>query len=570
MERRHPKQRSMQERFKSMWHNRGGRIAMTLLSRLVGRLANLPPAKTHAVIVERDLKISMPDNVVLLADHYVPRGSERPPTILVRCPYGRRGFFGLLYGRLFAERGFGVLVQSTRGTFGSDGAFDPYGNEHDDGLATVAWLKQQPWYSGVLATNGPSYLGLVQWAIARDAGADIQAIAIQVSTSNFHHRTYAGGSFGLDTALSWTHMMAFQEKRSISSQFGARRKLQPLFAHLPLRDLDQLAIGRHSSFFQEWLEHPEADSDYWQRRTFDKTIKDIAAPINLVGGWYDIFLPWQVRDYRLLREAGKHPSLTIGPWAHSSFDMMTTGVREALTWFNAHLLGESSQLRSLPVRIFVTGENVWHDLPDWPPPGARLQRFYLQQAFGLAPDLPEASSPDQYRYDPADPTPALSGPVLMGKSLPTDNRTLEARPDVLTYTSATLEADLDVIGPVHADLFVRSSLEHTDFFVRLCDVDQRGTSLNICDGLLRVQPEQPAHAADGTLPLTIDLWPTAHRFGRGHRLRLQVSSGAHPRYARNTGSGEPLASATKLLVADQFIYHDPNHPSAIVLSLATS
>lgn len=542
---------------------------MTLLSRLVGRFAKLPPAKTHAVVVERDLKIAMPDGVVLLADRYVPRGSERPPTILVRSPYGRRGFFGLLYGRLFAERGFQVLVQSTRGTFGSGGAFDPYGNEHDDGLATIAWLKQQPWFSGVLATTGPSYLGLVQWAIARDAGADLQAIAIQVSTSNFHDRTYAGGSFGLDNALSWTHMMAFQEKRSFSSQIGARRKLQPLFAHLPLRDLDQLAIGRHS-FFQEWLDHPEADSNYWQRRTFDKALEDIAAPINLVGGWYDIFLPWQVRDYRLLREAGKRPFLTIGPWAHASFGLMAAGVAESLAWFNAHLLGEPSQLRQLPVRIFVTGANEWRDLPDWPPPDARSQRFYLQAAFGLAPHLPEASSPDQYRYDPADPTPALAGPVLMGKSLPTDNRKLEARPDVLTYTSAPLEHDLEVIGPVQAALFVRSSLDHTDFFVRLCDVDQRGTSLNVCDALLRVQPGQPACAADGTLPLTIDLWPTAHRFRRGHRLRLQVSSGAHPRYARNTGSGEPLASATKLLVADQSIYHDPDHPSAIVLSLANS
>jgi uncharacterized protein len=193
---------------------------MTVLSRLVGRLAHLPPAKTRAVIVERDLKTAMPDGVVLLADRYVPRGSEREPTILVRSPYGRRGFFGLLYGRLFAERGFGVLVQSTRGTFGSGVVFDPYGNEHDDGLATVAWLKQQPWFSGVPATNGPSYLGLVQWAIARDASADIHAIAIQVSSSNFHDRTYAGGSFGLDNALSWMRLMAFQETRRFSSQMG--------------------------------------------------------------------------------------------------------------------------------------------------------------------------------------------------------------------------------------------------------------------------------------------------------------------------------------------------------------
>ncbi|HET8841915.1 MAG TPA: CocE/NonD family hydrolase, partial [Ktedonobacteraceae bacterium] len=231
---------------------------MTLLSRLVSRLAKLPPAKLHAVIVERDLKIPMSDGITLLADRYAPRDSERLPTILVRCPYGRRGFFGLLYGRIFAERGFQVLIQSTRGTYGSGGIFDPYGNEHDDGLATIAWIKQQPWFSGLLATNGPSYLGLTQWAIAQDAGPDIQAMAIQVSASNFQRRTYAGGSFGLDNALSWTTMMALQERRRIPSLRRDRRKLQPVFAHLPLRDLDQLALGKHSSFFQAWLEHTEA------------------------------------------------------------------------------------------------------------------------------------------------------------------------------------------------------------------------------------------------------------------------------------------------------------------------
>jgi putative CocE/NonD family hydrolase len=541
---------------------------MTLISRLVGRFAKLPPARTYDVMVERDLKIPMPDGVVLLADRYAPRGSERLPTILVRCPYGRGSVFGLLYGRFFAERGFQVLLQSTRGTFGSGGAFDPYIHEHDDGLATVAWMKQQPWFSGALGTNGPSYLGYTQWAIARDAGADIQAMAIQISTSNFHNRTYAGGSFGLDNALNWTYGMATQEKASRLSRLGAQRKLRPLFARLPLRDLDQLAVGRHVSFYQDWLVNTEADSDYWQRRNFAPTVKEVSAPIHLTGGWYDIFLPWQLRDYRILRDAGKQPYLTIGPWAHSSFGQMTTSVREALAWFNAHLLGDHSQLSKWPVRVFVTGVNEWRSLPDWPPPTIQSQRFYLQPDRGLAPDLPGASEPDHYRYDPADPTPAVAGPVLAGKSLPTDNRQLEARPDVLTYTSAPLENDLEVIGPVQADLYVRSSLEHTDFFARLCDVDQRGTSLNVCDALLRVRPGQPEAAADGTLHLTFDLWPTAHRFRRGHRLRVQVSSGAHPRYARNTGSGEPLATATKLVIADQSVYHDPDHPSAFVLSVA--
>jgi uncharacterized protein len=140
---------------------------------------------------------------------------------------------------------------------------------------------------------------------------------------------------------------------------------------------------------------------------------------------------------------------------------------------------------------------------------------------------------------------------------------------VLTYTSAPLPADLEVIGEVAADLYVRSSREHTDFFARLCDVGPSGVSVNICDALLRLAPGRPAPEPDGTVRVQFPLWPAAHRFRRGHRVRLQVSSGAHPRYARNTGSGEPLATATTLLTAHQQVHHDPQHPSAVILPAGT-
>ncbi|HEY0756078.1 MAG TPA: CocE/NonD family hydrolase [Ktedonobacteraceae bacterium] len=542
---------------------------MSILSRVIGGVAKLPPVETRNVLVERDLKVPMPDGIVLLANRYAPRGVEKPPLLLVRCCYGRGGFFGLLYGYLFAERGFQVLIQSIRGTFGSGGIFRPFVDEHDDGLATVAWLKTQPWYPGSFATNGPSYLGLVQWAIASEVGPDLKALAIQVSTAEFRSQTYPGEAFSLDTALSWTHLVATQEKTNMLAQVFSptTRKFRPIFAHLPLRDVDQLAIGAHAPHFQEWLENNEPGSAYWQARGFEQSVKDITAPLTLLGGWYDIFLPWQLRDYRTLREAGKQPYLTIGPWSHAQPATLFNGFHESLAWFNTHLRGQDGQLRAAPVRLFITGANEWRFYPDWPPPGTQSQRLHLLPGGALATDLPPASEPEHYRYDPARPTPALSGPVLTGNALPTDNRSLEARADVLIYTSAPLTEDLEVIGPVQADLYVSSSLAYTDFFARLCDVNLQGKSMNVCDGLLRVQPDRPAAATDGTLHLTFDLWPTAHRFRAGHCLRLQISSGAHPRFARNTGSGEPLATSTKLICADQSIYHDPEHPSAIIISI---
>ena len=144
-----------------------------------------------------------------------------------------------------------MVIQSTRGTFGSSGRFEPFSEEHDDGLATVAWLKQQPWFNGSLATNGASYLGFVQWAIARDAGPELKAMAVQATVSDFYGETYPGGSFALDTMLSWSHLMSVQEKPlGMVRQMLGGRKLRFAFAHLPLRDVDEIANGEHAAFFQ--------------------------------------------------------------------------------------------------------------------------------------------------------------------------------------------------------------------------------------------------------------------------------------------------------------------------------
>jgi putative CocE/NonD family hydrolase len=185
----------------------------------------------------------------------------------------------------------------------------------------------------------------------------------------------------------------------------------------------------------------------------------------------------------------------------------------------------------------------------------------------LSPAVPSLGEPSQYNYDPADPTPAVHGPSLESLTASGDMAKLEARRDVLRFTSGPLDADFDAIGPVSAELFIRSSLEHTDFFVCLCDVDPRGRSTSVCDGYLRLRPGLPAASADGTRRAAIECWPTAYRFRRGHRLRVLVSSGAHPRYARNPGSGEPLGEAVTLKVAHQQIFHDREHPTAIVLSV---
>jgi uncharacterized protein len=541
---------------------------MTVTSRFLGQMLKLPPAQSHAIKIERDLKIPMKDGVVLLADRYVPAGTDqRPPLVLIRSPYGRKNVFGTLFGTVFAERGLQSLVQSCRGTFGSGGQFDPFA-ERDDGLATVAWMREQDWYPGSFGTAGPSYLGIVQWAIAAEVGPELKAMAALITSSDTHDLLFGGGSFMFQSCLVWINIVANQERPlAFFRQAAATRKLTPLFNRLPLADLDSQSTGHQVRNWQEWLAHSEPDDPYWATRKFTANRSSVTARVSMATGWNDIFLPGQLRDYAALRANGQEPYLLIGPWQHTDSDGMATGIRESLAWMRAQLLDDPGQLRPMPVRIYVGGTGEWRDLPNWPPPTAE-QRWHLQADGGLDTATPAVGEPDRYSYDPADPTPSVGGPVLSATSMrrarTPDNRELEARPDVVTFSSAPLEASLEVIGQVTADLFVRSSLEHTDFFARLCDVEPSGRSTAVCDALLRLVPGQPA-AADGTIRIRIDLWPTAHVFRPGHRVRLQVSSGAHPRYARNPGSGEPLGTAAKLITADQEIFHDPEHPSALIL-----
>lgn len=541
---------------------------MTIASRVATQVLKLPPPQTRDVRVERDLRIPMPDGAVLLADRYLPP-APAPPLVLVRSPYGRRGIWGLVFARLLAERGFQVLIQSCRGTFGSGGIFDPFGrDEHDDGLATAAWLRRQPWYPGAFATMGPSYLGMVQWAIAADAGPDLKAICPQVTCAQFRAPFYAGQSFALETALTWIRQVADGERGlTFARQALASRKLRQLFGQLPLGDLDQRVTGHRVPYYQDWLAHNQPGDPYWAERDFATTLDRVTAPVAMVGGWYDFFLPHQLADYAALRQAGRQPQLTIGPWRHSDHEAAGVWVADAVAWLRAHLADDRSGLRTEPVRVFVTGAQEWRDLADWPPPGTMTQRWHLQPGGELGTPPPPASEPDRYTYDPARPTPSLAGAAGLHArgSARVDNRPLEARPDVLTFTSQPLPADLDIAGQATADLFVRSTREHTDFFARLCEVDPAGVSVNVCDALLRLAPGRPAPAADGSIRVQFGLWPAAHQFRRGNRIRLQVSSGAHPRYARNPGTGEPLATAAAMLPAQQQVLHDPGHPSAVIL-----
>lgn len=531
-------------------------------------LARLPPARTRDVGVERDLEAKMSDGAVLLADRWYPKGLGDAPVVLLRSPYGHRqlGFVG----RLFAERGYQAVIQSCRGTFGSGGEWEPFRHERDDGRDTLAWLADQRWFGGVMATFGPSYLGLTQWAMLDDPPPALRAVAPAVTATDFRSSVvYPGGAFALESTLNWVNQVEHQEEsapRVLRSMVTGGRIVRRATATAPVGLSDVRTVGHRVGWYQDWMAHDAPDDPWWKAIDFGPHLRN-APPATLLGGWYDLFLPWQVADYAALKAAGRTARLTIGPWTHASPAGMGVALRDGLDWFDVHLRGQASR-RDDPVRVFVMGSRRWVDLPEWPP-AAEVQRWHLHAGGRLDRAAPAASAPDRYRYDPADPTPGVGGPSLDARRAgPKDQRAREQRADVLTYTSEPLGEDLTVVGPLAVDLWVRSSLEHGDFFVRLCDVSPKGRSTNLADGIIRLHPGDVESADGGKRQLRIDMWPTANTFRAGHRVRLQVSSGAHPLFARNFGSGEPFATTTTLRAADHEVFHDPDHPSAIQLPVA--
>ena len=288
-------------------------------------------------------------------------------------------------------------------------------------------------------------------------------------------------------------------------------------------------------------------------------------PTALQGGWYDAALDQTLAQYAALKANGCDVSLLIGPWSHSSAfakDGLRMISRQALAWMTERLAsadGGAGDEPEAPVQVHVGGSAQWRDLEAWPPHDGS-QAWYLNGGGALS-----REARDQHWILVVPVRPRRPDPVGRRSAAVAEGRTAgqpggRGRPDVLVFTSEPLQAPLDVLGPVRAVLHVRASTGHAHVFVRLCDVDPQGRSWNVTDGILRLAPGVLAEEA-----VTVTMSSTAHQFAPGHRLRLQVSGGAFPRFARNTGSGEPLATATRLVPTDIEVYHDQARPSVLLL-----
>ena len=544
---------------------------MSAGSVILARLFGLPAARNSAAPVEEFDLVAGP-GVFLKTRIYRPAEPGIYPTLLMRVPYGFGGFGTV--AEAFAEQGYNSIIQACRGTGGSTGEFDPLRHERADGLATLDWLKRQPWYDGRIGLSGPSYLGYAQWAIC-DALPETSAMAIQASSADFERIVFPGNSFSLQLWLSWLQIVQGLTEAPMTAglqiAFGTiERQTFRAADNLPLIDADQEVVGHQVPFWRRWFHEAIDNPAFW--KPLDQTGRMSAStpPNHFVSGWYDLMLDGLMSDYQRLVALGHVPYLTIGNWHHISSELQVESVRATIPWMRAHLEGDPSLLRVKPVRIEIGGGVGWREFDSFPPPGISKAGLYLHEAKRLDSAPPEDGQPLSYVYDPAHPTPSIGGAFFAFSGAgAVDQRRLEARDDVLVFTSGALLEDVTVIGQPQVTLYAASSSANTDFFVRVCDVSPSGTSTNITDTIQRVEPGAPQRDSNGVMKLELTLHHCAHRFARGHKIRLQVSSGAHPRFARNLGTGEPIGTATRMVKQEQMVFFDSQRPSRLILPLAS-
>lgn len=573
--------------------------------------------------VDRYVSVPMSDGVVLSADVYRPQ-KEPSPVLLLRTPYNKNEISlhsAMLHPFDALEEGFAVVVQDCRGRFASEGTWEPFVDEADDGYDTIEWIADQSWCDGRVGIMGASYLGVTTWQAVIADPPHLEAALPMITAGNLHDGwTYTGGAFELGFNLRWTTVSlagrALQFMEAPEAELTAlRREYTELFDNLE-EWMSQLPHGQVpllseelASFYATWTDHPTYD-DYWEQLDVTEHVESISVPVLEVAGWYDKFsrghfdVASAIHDRAPERVREDH-HLVVGPWEHISLFKHTptvTGDRDfgfessmasivdglVIPWFAHHLQDEQNEIAELPrVRYFMMGEGEWRESAGWPVATA-TETLYLDSngeantRFGdgrLLESQPSSGpSMDRYEYDPLDPVPSRGGNTLMQPvAYPgvKDQSVVEERDDVLVYTSPRMMDALPVVGQPEVKLFVSSSAPDTDFTAKLVDVGPNGYCANVAEGIRRARyrdsMSDPEFMTPGeTYELSVELGPTAHRFQQGHRVRLEISSSNFPRFDRNPNRRVPVAEASReeVQTAVNQVLHDTARPSRLLLPVA--
>jgi uncharacterized protein len=563
----------------------------------------MPDKQKHTTKRMLDVRSPMRDGVALSSDIWLPDSAGRYPLILLRTPYLKVSPPppALQYPKLaafFAEKGYAVAVQDVRGRGDSEGEYDYYFQEAEDGYDAIEWMAAQPWCDGRVGMMGVSYLGAVQWFAASQKPPHLVCIAATASPGDFFNEIpYVGGAF-LQNRLWWSNFVA---GRVPQTNIGDH-EWADIFKHRPLLTADD-AMGRKIPLYRQWLEHSTLD-EYWKRlRLSGKEYKNIEIPALHVTGWFDSNQPGVMYHWLGMAQsspAAGHQYLIVGPWDHAqtffggatkvgemelSADSIIDVNQVHLDFFERYLKQTASHFNCPRARLYVTGRNAWQDFDAYPVRDATVSKLYLSSQgransmFGdgrLGANRGGEEPQDEYEFDPRNPVPL--DPFNLGGVYGVDRRALERRDDVLVYTGEVLKSPIDVIGPVYVELYAASDARDTDFTASILDVYPDGRAVVLGARVVGIVRARYRNSFEKTELLTpgevakyqIDLGHIAHAFMPGHRIRLEVSSSAAPMYNPNQNTGNPIATDTEWRTARQIVYHNAQYPSALILPVVIS
>ena len=506
-----------------------------------------------------ELSIPMKDGITLATDIYLPETNRPVPVILVRTPYNKDAVKGA--AEKFLKSNIAVVSQDCRGRFKSGGAFYPFINEREDGLATLKWIRAQTWSNGKIGGWGGSYVGYTQWAISDS----LDVLTPHLTGASIYDLLYPDTLLSLQTAFNWGLIISAKQVNET-----LLKAIPKSYYILPLSSADD-SVSYDVKFINDWIEHGQYDS-YWKSQDQRRIIK---SPILSVAGWYDIFLKQQISDFQSLVIKGSPDNrLVIGPWCHGSQGIKkdyggagNTGKQEEIIGnFLINHLADPSHVIMVPpftdkkFSLFIMERNEYFSSDVWPPRESKSTAYYIGKDNYLSVKMCPAKGMLQYTYFPDKPYLSAGGTGLgtnVGPAL--QNSNLE-RKDQLIFATPILKDPLTLLGNLSAILYLSSDVECTDFFVCTQDVFPNGDVINIQEGGAKVHfPDHKIKKQE------ISVWSTGYELKQGHQLRVVITSGWFPRFNRSLNSCEPAFSATSFKPANQTIHYGKDNPSHIIL-----
>lgn len=523
------------------------------------------------------------DGVRLETWLYFPLRSEGPvSTIAVRSCYPNQEELLVKKAEAFNRRGFGFAIQWCRGTHRSEGDWVPNVHEREDGLAFMDFLQQD---ARVLNVGywGDSYLAMTGWCMADAVPSKVKAMCLNVYGCFRHVSAYQDGLFRQDILTSWAMENAGKMVNADYLESAAFR---------PQIEVDEKMWGIRLDWYRDWITHTDADDPYWEEG-FWGMMKEIPSkiriPLYIREGWYDHHLGSALCSWNALAEKTKAMSiLEIGPWNHYSnvcIEHQTTkslrnnSISGPALWFDGIL--RKGMEPAEEIRLYEVGGDTFEKYQEYPVPVKESRVFYLRAGSDpINHKLTSAEGAEQssvsYVYDPNDPVISHGAESTL-HSIQENGSLLQAevnaRGDVISFVSDSLQESLHVNGQISVHLFVSSDARDTAFTAKLMEVFEDGSAYNV-RGTITTLAYRNGASHRGTyrpgeiVKITLKMWDINWLFQKGSRLRLDISSSDFPQYAVHTNHEGVWSLQKDTIIAHQTLYTGGDTPSDVILPLA--